>query len=137
MLSQKLVPPNGRGYFSSNSSHSKYNIPRLATDVSVYGCLFVKTNLAAWHRARGELLILFWCILRTCLIAIKSFYHVIASGLWKISSFNKKKNFISANSINRIEIIGGCCLFIRLFRLHFCLRKNAITFMGVGKSSIQ
>ncbi|CRL00966.1 CLUMA_CG014250, isoform B [Clunio marinus] len=31
-LSQKLMPPNGRGYFSSNSSHSKNNIPRLATD---------------------------------------------------------------------------------------------------------
>lgn len=47
MLSQKLMPPNGRGYFSSNSSHSKYNIPRLATDVSVYGCLFVNSSLLA------------------------------------------------------------------------------------------
>lgn len=39
MLVPKLMPPNGRGYFSTNSSHLKYNIPRLATDVSVYGCL--------------------------------------------------------------------------------------------------
>lgn len=33
MFSHKIMP-NGRGYFDSNLSH-KYNIPRLARDVSV------------------------------------------------------------------------------------------------------
>lgn len=44
------MPPNGRGHFSSNSSHSKYNIPRLATDVSVYGYLLVE---ARWKLTRS------------------------------------------------------------------------------------
>lgn len=115
MLSQKLMPPNGRGYPPSNSTLSKYNIPRLATDVSVYGWLICWCKIPEGSRlaaSPANFSVHFNELIEYS--PLNSFNAVIKIG------FGKWKKLHIGFYSNRINCFGGCafccaCLFIYSF----------------------